>query len=397
MPPESPIDIPAEAYAALESLRAGFAPYLPEGSEFGIGAKQTGGEYLDQLSLIVFVPRKLPIEEVPEEQRIPVEWSAGGITLPTDVIESNPKQIALVNDSSYAAVLTGGIEIGWEEPEGVGVVHVHTGTLGCIAQRRIDGQRQLLTAQHVAALGRDMNQPASGAIIGTASREGQYWDCSVIDDNGSRGVPQPTVKEIGSVKGSAPHQVWGPAKKRGRTTGLTSGLVVAVVLDATGVVLRIILATFPFGGLYCYHGDSGSAILNGQDEVIGLLVEMDEEVYDAAHNPVSSVGRAVPIQAVLDDLEIEIAVSPPVITRIDPDTGIGVLGGGGWAQIDGWGFDAGSQVTFDGMPAISVTPASPRRLIVLPPIHFPGTAASVIVTNSHNEQSLPGTAATFYY
>lgn len=399
--PEVPIEIPEEAFAALNALRAAYEPRLPAGVEFGIGAKRTGGEYLDQLALIVFVPEKLPIEALPLDQVVPGTWNAAGVDFQTDVVESNPQQIALVNDSSVATPLNGGVEIGWEEPEGVGLVHIHRGTLGCIVQRRSDGRRQLLTAQHVAALGRDMSQPApdqpSASVVGAASREGQTWDCSVIDDNGSRGVPQPTIKEIGPVRGSAVHQLWAAARKRGRTTGLTSGVVVAVIPDAAGVIQRIILATFPFGGLYCQHGDSGSAILNGQDEVIGLLVEMDDDTYDGAGNPVSSVGRAIPIQAVLDDLDVEVAVSPPVITQINPNSGLGALGAGGWTQIDGWGFDAGSQVTFSGVPALGVTPASPRRLIVIPPVLFPGTVASVVVTNSQGEQSLPSDAAVFTY
>lgn len=93
--------------------------------------------------------------------------------------------------------------------------------------------------------------------------------------------------------------------------------------------------TFPFGGLSCQHDDSGSAILNGQEEVIGLLVEMDDDTYDGAGNPVSSVGRAIPIQTVLDDLEVEVAVSPPSISQINPNSGLGALGVGGWTQIDG--------------------------------------------------------------
>ena len=398
--PEGTIDIPPQAFAALSTLRSAFENVLPAGTDFGIGAKQSAGEFLlNELALIVFVPEKLPLDVLPPDQLIPASVTEQGIKFPTDVVQSNPVPVA---DTSFAAQLRGGVEIGFFDlAEGL----PSRGTLGCVVQRRADGARQLLTAAHVAPLGTVMSQPAPGEFqsseVGTVVNADARptHDCAVIAPNGLRGTPVADVLEIGPVRGAAAFELFSAATKRGRSTGLTTGLVVAAIPHpGTSAIKRIVLATFPFGGLYCSPGDSGSVVLNGNREVIALLLEMHEVTNDASGNPAASVAHAVPIQAVLDALDVEIAVSPPVITSIQPDTAAGVLANQGVTQIDGLGFDAGSQVTFGGIPALSVIPASPLRLIVTPPAQFgPGVATDVIVTTGLGEQSLPSVSAQFTF
>jgi len=401
--------IPPVAFAALDSLRAAFGDVLPEVTEFGIGVKRTAGAFLDQLALIVFVPEKLPADQVPPAQLIPPTWDAQGQQFRTDVVQSKPKPIALVNDTSFHATLHGGIEVGSLEQINPVLVRDHEGTLGCVVQRRSDGSRLLLTANHVAptGVGTAVFQPKpnrpQASVIGKVVRavphlSPPFHDCSLIEPNGTRGLDS-TVMEIGPVQGSAPAELFSVAKKRGRATGLTSGVVAAVVPAAnTFTINRIVLATFPFGGLFCFHGDSGAVVLNARDEVIGLLVQMDEEVRDASGQPIASVGVAKPIQTVLDALEVEVAVSPPVVNQVQPNTAVGALALGGQVQLDGWGFDPGSRVTFGGVPALSVTFASPRDLVVTPPVQFLfGQAVDVIVTNGLGAQSTPSPAARFTY
>jgi hypothetical protein len=408
-PPQGPMAIPPAAFAALSSLRAAFGDVLPEGTEFGIGVKRTAGAFLDQLALTVFVPEKLPAEQVPLAQLIPPTWEAQGLEFRTDVVQSNPKPIGLVNDTSFHPTLHGGIEIGSREQVDSVLVRDHEGTLGCMVQRRSDGSRLLLTANHVApGVGTTVFQPRQdrpqASVIGTVVRAvphlaAPFHDCSLIEPNGTRGLDS-AVKEVGPVRGSAPVvEPFSVAKKRGRSTGLTSGVVAAVVPAANSFTInRIVLATFPFGGLFCFHGDSGAVVLNGRDEVIGLLVQMDEEVLDAAGQPIASVGVAKPIRTILDALEVEVAVSPPVVNQVQPDTAVGALAHGGVVQLDGWGFDPGSRVTFGGVPALGVAFASPRDLLVTPPVQFLfGQAVDVIVTNGLGAQSSPNPAARFTY
>ncbi|GAA1970158.1 hypothetical protein [Microbacterium deminutum] len=394
--PEQRLEIPPQALSALATLRAAVQNSVPPGTEFGIGAKQSAGEFLGELALIVYVPEKLPENALRPEQMIPPTITEQGVEFLTDVVQSTRTPIALLNDTKVALQLSGGIDIGFFDPAKGAVVH---GTAGCVVQRRSDGGRQLLTAAHVAPIGTVMSQPAPGASqsapVGTIvnADTSPTLDCSVIELNGLRSTLAEIV-EIGSNRGAADFALFASATKRGRTTGLTAGLVVAVMPDAN----RIVLATFPFGGLYCHQGDSGSVVLDGNGEVIGLLVEEGDLQTDAGGNPVSSVGLAVPIRAVLDALQIEIAVSPPIITSIDPNAAGGLLASGGVTQIDGAGFDAASQVMFGGVPAVTVIPASPLRLLVTPPTQFaPGAVTDVIVTNAIGEQSLPSVIAQFTF
>lgn len=402
-PPPTPIDIPPTAFAALALLRQSFENVLPPGTDFGVGVKQVAGEFQDQLALVVFVTKKLPPNALPPEQVIPTVWTdpGTGTQFVTDVVQSNPVRIDLINDSSFHAGLVGGIEIGWEEPLGGPLVTVHRGTLGCIVQRRSDGGRQLLTANHVAPLNIEVSQPAPGgsqsSAIGTVTKADLQVDCSAVELNGTRGAPLATIQDLGPVFGSASAELFGVAKKRGRTTGVTTGVVVAIVVDASMVVKELRLDTFPFGGLYCWFGDSGSAVLNGDNEVIALLLAMDQTTVDDNGNPTASVGLAAPIQAVIDALDVEVAVSPPMITAVQPNTAADVLANGGITQLDGLGFDAGSTVTFGGTAALSVVPASPLRLIVTPPPFIPGSTVDVIVTNGLGQQSSPTPTARFTY
>jgi hypothetical protein len=80
-------------------------------------------------------------------------------------------------------------------------------------------------------------QPQS-AVIGTVVTADAVLDCSAISPNGARGNPAASFQGIGPVRGSTTFQLWGADITRGRATGLTSGLVKAVVLDATGAVTR---------------------------------------------------------------------------------------------------------------------------------------------------------------
>lgn len=147
-----------------------------------------------------------------------------------------------------------------------------------------------------------------------------------------------------------------------------------------------------------YRGDSGSAVVNGNDEVVGLLFAMEQDRYDANNRPFAALGRANLIQLVLDNLDVEVAVSPPVVTGVDPNTAMGALLGGALVQVDGWGFDVNSRVSFGGVDASTVTFASPRRLVVPQPVQFiPGQTVDVVVTNGLGQQSVPDASARFTY
>jgi hypothetical protein len=100
----------------------------PGADGVGIGVKRTAGEFLDHIALTVFVPEKLPADEVPPDRRIPPTWDAQGIEFRTDVVQSKPTPIALVNDTSFHPTLQGGIEIGSREQVDAVAVRDHEGS-----------------------------------------------------------------------------------------------------------------------------------------------------------------------------------------------------------------------------------------------------------------------------
>jgi hypothetical protein len=303
--PGDPIDVPDDALSALEDFRNSFESLLPAEAQYGVGFKAVGGEYLDQVSLIVYVPEKLPEAQIPDNALIPATWDFAGAEFPTDVIQNVPVDIALVNDTQSYQPTNGGVEIGRTEVIDEVTVRIRRGTLGCAVARRSDGEVLALTAAHVAPEGETMNQPAPGelgsrvlGVVG-ANDAGVTWDCSVITLHDGEPAPIATIQEIGAVAGSTAFQLWGSANKRGRTTGLTAGTVVSFIPDPRDQGMeRIVVDTVPFGGQYCQPGDSGSAVVDGNGNVIGLLVQMGTD---------TPIGYAIPIARVLDALDVEVS------------------------------------------------------------------------------------------
>ena len=396
--PGEPFPIPPDAYGALESLTDAYARVLPAEAAYGVGLKRIGDTYVEELALIVYVPDKRPPTELPREVMIPPTWEGYA----TDVVESHPEPLALLNDTSFFQAPRGGASIGREAP-----VQVHVGTLGRVAQRRGDGARRLLTANHVTpAPGPERFQPHPKApqstLVGAVELQGTDWDCAVLEPDPGRGTPDCSVPDIGAPAGSstAPpaDHVWNAARKRGRATGPTSGVVVAHMHPGQIGIERLRVDTFPFGGLFLWHGDSGSVLVNANDEVIGLLVQEDEmKPSSTSSNPAAAVGLALPVAPVPDELSIEIGVDPPVVSGISPDTALGVLANGGKATITGRGFDSATTVTFNGVDALSVIPASPHLLVVIPPVLGILDTVPVVVTNTFDAQSTPAPQAMFTY
>jgi hypothetical protein len=119
------------------------------------------------------------------------------------------------------------------------------------------------------------------------------------------------IADLGPVAGTSTISLWQQVIKRGARTDVTSGLVVSVVPDLTqGTIIGMIIDTFPFGGVFCWSGDSGSVILNTSNEVVGLLFAMNDNQTDANGAPVSARGVASTIDPVLDALLIDIDVLP---------------------------------------------------------------------------------------
>ncbi|EWM15380.1 S1 family peptidase [Kutzneria sp. 744] len=116
---------------------------------------------------------------------------------------------------------------------------------------------------------------------------------------------RPSIVDIGAVTGTAAAVRGTVVRKRGRTTGLTTGRITSVdatVLldyrDGLGVrVLRDQIRIEAVGGVLGDYGDSGSAVVDSDNRVVGLYV---------AGNPSGTVAFAGPIGKVLDQLDVDL-------------------------------------------------------------------------------------------
>ena len=113
-------------------------------------------------------------------------------------------------------------------------------------------------------------------------------DCALLQPDPSV-VFLPEIVDVGPVQGASGCNLDEPVKKRGRATRLTYGRVVAVTSDDW---IRIVADPPGFAhrndandGLFCWNGDSGSAIVNLRNEVVGLLLQGDLYYEDVGAPP----------------------------------------------------------------------------------------------------------------
>ncbi len=277
-----------------------------------IGLKRVGGTVTETFAICVHTERKRPLAEVPADERIPTEIAG----FPTDVLEQELPEPQ--EDGSKRRPVLGGIQIaapaGW-------------GTLGCIVRDRTDGAACALSNQHVLTPnGGGVFQPKADPVcdqIGNTKRVVLSDDVdggiASLDKYDVTAVSQ--ILDIGNVTGT--HRVtWAelpcPVRKRGRTTLLTAGRITN--LSANGIrsdgwryagQQLIQPDHVPFSD----HGDSGSAVVDGQGRVVGLL-----------WGGGSALSMASPIQRVIEELQVDVATASSLQSLPDyRDTTVGRL------------------------------------------------------------------------
>lgn len=293
---------------------------IPGVTGVDIGRKITKGKKTDELSIRVFVEKKK--KQVPDAEKIPDEIDG----IKTDVIErkfvlhgpatAKVEDVRPQADTATYDPLVGGISIG---PCGAVGGFVFTGTLGCIVRDRDTGQNMMLTNYHVIAekwnAGENITQPSRvdtgscpGGICGQLVR-------SVISENVDGALASISgrgndcsIHEIGDVKGKGTASENMKVRKRGRTTGLTHGIVesidatVNVPYDHGNVILRnqiTIEADESQSDVIGMSGDSGSVVVDESNRVVGLYFAGTDD---------GKFGVANPIDAVLDELNVDICV-----------------------------------------------------------------------------------------
>jgi hypothetical protein len=287
---------------------------MPGVTGVDIGYKEVAGKRTETLAIRVLVEEK---KNVSPDQMIPREIEG----LPTDVIQRGT--VKFMADTTRYDPLLGGGSIGtcWGAPG--------TGTLGVIVQDNTTGQLMGLSNWHVLVYGVvgdipvTQPGPADGGrcpsdVIGHLAQSAinEFVDCAVTNI-ANRTTEARIAGYIGYVHGSGVVSIGDRIKKQGRTSGLTYGDI--DTLDATFRIVDYAGTARTFRhqiGIWRAHGvsdvfimpgDSGSVFVNYGGQVAGLLFA------GSTGNPFlpdGAYGYANPIAAVLDALNIRIAVPP---------------------------------------------------------------------------------------
>jgi len=280
----------------------------------GIGYKSSGGKKTPTLSIICSVVQKLPPSKLSTREMIPS--AIGG--LPTDVVQTGVIR-ALQSHTARYRPAPGGVSIGHKD--------ITAGTLGCLVKK--GGEFFILSNNHVLAnsnaaqVGDPILQPGpydggrfpddhlanleafvpisfTGGSSGCSTARGvadflnslaralgsdarlqaitiQAED-NLVDAAIARPLNPAEVKdeilEIGPLSGVGSGVLGMAIKKSGRTTGLTTGEIQQVDVTSTVQYGENKTARFTdqlLAGAMSQGGDSGSAILDTQNRLIGLL------------------------------------------------------------------------------------------------------------------------------
>jgi hypothetical protein len=114
--------------------------------DVGYGQKESGGEFHDDIAIVVFVREKKGRDELSLDERIPPDFEG----YQTDVVVVPVGTPSACENKAAYAVVQGGIQIVPEIHSADG--SYDAGTLGCIVRRRGDTSREnvyLLTCKHV--------------------------------------------------------------------------------------------------------------------------------------------------------------------------------------------------------------------------------------------------------
>lgn len=339
---------------ALEHLKN-----IPGVTAVGLGGKEIDGKSTGEVVIKVFVKKKINESEIPVDQMIPKEFYG----VPTDIVEMAEMtefsgvpglpQFTSTNgadehaDKGTYRPLMGGCQI-----LRIGASKDLAGTLGCIVED-IDDTKKIyaLTNQHVIKAKMDepvknktkMGQPTevSGFSDCCSGLIGKYadgmWpivaDCDSALIQLEPGMQYCTdIIQIGVVKGIYTVTVADAStnsfqvRMRGRTSKLVGGVVVSVgAIPVSGPLTvgrtnSIIIkpnkpASAPAHEVYFFgwEGDSGSAVVNKDNKIIGILYGGPERRQTALSSYIG-YGLADPIQDIINAFKAKRSIKIKVAT-----------------------------------------------------------------------------------
>lgn len=292
----------------------------------GVGFKTRDGERTDEISVKAFVPKKLPVEQIPAERLLPKTVATPGERIATDVEEMAPPTVAGLSSVGFSlAAFRMGNRFRQRPISGGDSVSRYPGTLGTIGalvRDRFPGSGSLiLSCNHVLAnlnvarFGDPVVQPAAGDggtiafdQCGALLRWAPLWfgfGTNRVDAAAARATTSavPLIDYVGLPAGVRSGNALEPATpvfKVGRTTGLTTATVSAVHVSGwitysfqpfvSAYFIEQIVTTGTAG-----YGDSGSLLFDNDRNAVGLLFggTLNYTFYNDIVNVENDLGIAV--------------------------------------------------------------------------------------------------------
>ena len=280
----------------------------------GVGYKITGGSKTSALSIVCSVTKKVASSQLSSKDLVPASLDG----MPTDVIETGVIR-ALQSPTEKHRPAPGGVSIGHRD--------ITAGTLGCLVKK--DGRSVILSNNHVLAnsnaaeIGDPILQPGpydggrypedhiadleqfvpinisglpSECPIATGTADflnsiarlfGSNVQLQAIDRQQTENLVDAAIArplnpedvkdeilQIGTIQGAAEGILGMAIKKSGRTTGLTTGEIQQVDVTVNVQYGEGQIAQFMdqlMAGAMSQGGDSGSAVLDESNHLVGLL------------------------------------------------------------------------------------------------------------------------------
>jgi len=284
----------------------------------GVGYKTTNGKLTNELALICSVDTKASKKALVSSEMVPATIQG----IPTDV-HATGMVYALADPKGKFRPAPGGVSIGH--------INITAGTLGCLVQK--DGQTYILSNNHVLANSNDASigdpilqpGPADGggypedhianlsefipinfesdggggstcpiaggtagilnfiaAMLGSSTRLNPVRKAFAADNEVDCAIAKPLnpddvlneILNIGTINGSTEGLLGMSLQKSGRTTGHTTGTISQIDVTVQVSYGTNKVATFVdqlMTGYMSAGGDSGSAVLNSEKQLVGLL------------------------------------------------------------------------------------------------------------------------------
>lgn len=301
---------------------------------YAITLKRSAGKKTKQPAVVFYVSKKLALRSLPIHNRIPkqinIPWEHskdGVLEVVTDV---QAVQFQALEFNARERPASGGCSIGH--------VDVTAGTFGCLVRDKLNNQPVILSNNHVlantndAAAGDPIVQPGDAdggsAPADTIATLTRYYpihfdpgvnnliDAAIATPIDSADVKH-SIKEIGDnipveTRNIGVDDLGTFVKKSGRTTEHTTGFVDAVgftgtikygMFEKATFVDQIIIEAPLSEEDISAPGDSGSAVLDDQNRLIGLLFAGSERD-EAAGEPATAIVNPIKHVFTLLDLEL---------------------------------------------------------------------------------------------